>query len=126
MTRTLSIGLGCCLLASAALGQKQSTVVAASRTESEMRQPAGQPLVMVHGIASSPDTWTTLQGLMANDGWGIHTPELSPFASFVENKVALNNYFYFRGLGSNTVLLGHSMGGSSAGQAAGRTRSWGS
>lgn len=48
---------------------------------------------------------------MQNDGWAIHTPTLDGFGSFVENKVNLNNYFLANGLGSNTVLLGHSMGG---------------
>lgn len=72
---------------------------------------AQQPLVMVHGLASSPETWSTLKPLMENDGWAIHTPTLDGFGSFIENKITLNDYFYQHGLGSNTVLLGHSMGG---------------
>lgn len=100
MNRKLPAGFRCLILGAAVL-----------LSTADDANGQAQPLVLVHGLNSSPQTWDALRDLMANDGWAIHTPTLGKFAAFVENKVALNYFVCSQGLGSNSVLLGHSMGG---------------
>lgn len=110
MKRVLSIGLAGCLFTSVAMAQQQSGVSAAPKAESEMGW-YGPPLVMIHGFISSPETWNVLSASMSNDGWRILKPEIDGRGRVSDNTVTMNNFFYANGMGSNTVLLGHSMGG---------------
>lgn len=83
-------------------------------------QGQGRPLVILHGLFGTLDNWQTLArrwateaGLrvisvdLRNHGRSFHSPEHT-YASMAQDVLALFDHLQ---LGSDTTLLGHSMGG---------------